>query len=35
MGVVTADLENRDLGSVMKDVQEKISSDLLFPPVII
>jgi CzcA family heavy metal efflux pump len=31
MGVVTADLENRDLGSVMKDVQEKISSELALP----
>jgi len=31
MGVVTADLENRDLGSVMKDVQEKISSKLILP----
>jgi CzcA family heavy metal efflux pump len=32
MGVVTADLENRDLGSVMKDIQEKISRQLLLPP---
>ena len=32
MGVVTADLENRDLGSVMKDVKEKISSELALPP---
>ena len=31
MGVVTADLENRDLGSVMKDVQAKISSELTLP----
>jgi len=31
MGVVTADLENRDLGSVMKDVKEKISSELTLP----
>jgi len=31
MGVVTADLENRDLGSVMKDVQAKISSELNLP----
>lgn len=31
MGVVTADLENRDLGSVMKDVQEKITSELTLP----
>ncbi|HMK20352.1 MAG TPA: efflux RND transporter permease subunit [Chitinophagaceae bacterium] len=32
MGVVTADLANRDLGSVMKDVQKKISSELTLPP---
>ena len=32
MGVVTAGLESRDLGSVMKDVQKKISSQLLLPP---
>jgi len=32
MGVITADLENRDLGSVMKDIQEKISSKLTLPP---
>jgi multidrug efflux pump subunit AcrB len=32
MGVVTADLENRDLGSVMRDVKEQISSQLLLPP---
>jgi len=31
MGVVTADLENRDLGSVMKEIQEKISSKLALP----
>ena len=31
MGVVTADLENRDLGSVMKEIQEKISSQLALP----
>ncbi|TMI61514.1 MAG: efflux RND transporter permease subunit [Bacteroidetes bacterium] len=31
IGVVTADLENRDLGSVMKDVQEKITSELTLP----
>src|SRR6185436_19699303 len=31
MGVVTADLENRDLGSVMKDVQREISSKLDLP----
>jgi CzcA family heavy metal efflux pump len=31
MGVVTADLENRDLGSVMKEIQEKISSQLVLP----
>ena len=32
MGVVTADLENRDLGSVMKDIQKNISSQLVLPP---
>jgi CzcA family heavy metal efflux pump len=32
MGVVTADLDNRDLGSVMKDVQREIFSQLLLPP---
>ena len=32
MGVVTADLENRDLGSVMKDIQKNISSQLTLPP---
>ena len=32
MGVVTADLENRDLGSVMKDIQKDISSQLTLPP---
>src|SRR4029079_10146494 len=32
MGVVTADLENRALGRVMKDVQREISSKLLLPP---
>jgi CzcA family heavy metal efflux pump len=31
MGVVTARLENRDLGSVMKDVQKDISSQLALP----
>lgn len=31
MGVVTARLESRDLGSVMKDVQQKISSQLTLP----
>ena len=31
MGVVTADLENRDLGSVMKDVRKEISSRLTLP----
>jgi multidrug efflux pump subunit AcrB len=30
MGVVTADLENRDLGSVMKDVQKRSLQSLLF-----
>ena len=32
MGVITARLENRDLGSVMKDVQAKLKSDLNLPP---
>jgi len=32
MGVVTSDLENRDLGSVMKDAQEEISAKLVLPP---
>lgn len=32
MGVVTADLDNRDLGSVMKDIRQEISSKLLLPP---
>ena len=32
MGVVTAGLASRDLGSVMKDVKEQISSQLLLPP---
>ncbi len=32
MGVVTADLDNRDLGSVMNDVKREISSRLLLPP---
>ena len=32
MGVVTGRLESRDLGSVMKEVQQKISSGLDLPP---
>jgi CzcA family heavy metal efflux pump len=32
MGVVTSDLANRDLGSVMKDVKREISSGLILPP---
>jgi Cu/Ag efflux pump CusA len=32
MGVVTADLENRDLGSVMNEIRQKISSQLSLPP---
>ena len=32
MGVVTAGLDNRDLGSVIKDIQHDISSQLLLPP---
>jgi CzcA family heavy metal efflux pump len=31
MGVVTARLENRDLGSVMQDIQKNISSQLALP----
>ncbi|AEW00504.1 acriflavine resistance protein B [Niastella koreensis] len=31
MGVVTARLENRDLGSVMKDIQQKLSTDVHLP----
>ena len=31
MGVVTAGLESRDLGSVMKEIQQKISSQLHLP----
>jgi CzcA family heavy metal efflux pump len=31
MGIVTARLENRDLGSVMNDIKEKISSQLNLP----
>jgi CzcA family heavy metal efflux pump len=31
MGVVTARLENRDLGSVMKDIQTKLGSNLHLP----
>ena len=31
MGVVTSDLENRDLGSAMKEVQQNISSKLQLP----
>jgi multidrug efflux pump subunit AcrB len=31
MGVVTGRLENRDLGSVMKDIQQKVSSQLVLP----
>jgi len=31
MGVITADLENRDLGSVMRDVQAEISAKLDLP----
>ena len=32
MGVVTAGLESRDLGSVMNDVKQQISSQLILPP---
>lgn len=31
MGVVTARLENRDLGSVMKDIQQKLAADINLP----
>ena len=31
MGVVTARLENRDLGSVMKDIQQKLATDIHLP----
>ena len=31
MGVVTGRLESRDLGSVMKEIQQKISSQLVLP----
>jgi len=31
MGEVTARLENRDLGSVMKDIQKKVASDIVLP----
>ncbi|MBK5272166.1 MAG: efflux RND transporter permease subunit, partial [Bacteroidia bacterium] len=32
MGVVTGRLESRDLGSVMKEIQQKISSQINLPP---
>jgi CzcA family heavy metal efflux pump len=31
MGVVTGRLENRDLGSVMKDIQQKVSAEIAMP----
>ena len=31
MGVVSARLENRDLGSVIKDIQKKVSSQVILP----
>jgi len=31
MGVITARLENRDLGSVMKDIQQKLATDIHLP----
>src|SRR4030095_11822277 len=31
MGVVTGRLENRDLGSVMKDIQQKVSTKIAMP----
>jgi CzcA family heavy metal efflux pump len=32
MGVVTGRLDNRDLGSVMKDIQHNVSSQIVLPP---
>lgn len=32
MGVVSARLENRDLGSVMKDIQSTVKSKMMLPP---
>lgn len=32
MGVVTARLENRDLGSVMKEIQQKLAAGIHLPP---
>src|SRR4029078_7580536 len=31
MGVVTGRLENRDLGSTMKEIQQKVSSEIVLP----
>ena len=31
IGIVTARLENRDLGSVMKDIQKKVSTEIHLP----
>ena len=31
MGVITGRLENRDLGTVMKDIQQKIASEVVLP----
>jgi len=31
MGEITARLENRDLGSVMKDIREKVSAEIVLP----
>ena len=31
MGVVTARLENRDLGSIMKEIQQKVASQIILP----
>lgn len=32
MGVITGRLNNRDLGSVMKDIQQQVSGNVLLPP---
>jgi multidrug efflux pump subunit AcrB len=32
MGVVSARLENRDLGSVVRDIQKRVGSQLILPP---
>ncbi|PSL47907.1 CzcA family heavy metal efflux pump [Chitinophaga niastensis] len=32
MGIVTARLDNRDLGSVMKEISQKVTAEILLPP---